>query len=192
MKSILSITYNQFLKTTGYGILKTLISYLKREWSIIAIFQNIPLLAALFGILFAQFIKIPVAFLFTRKLDWTLMTSTGSMPSSHSAAVSALTTAIAYETGLSSPLFAVSAIFAVIVMFDATGIRYQAGQQALIINQLRIDFHKFVEEARGWQQKDEQQKIEELKTLLGHKPSEVFVGALTGIFISVIIYTFIV
>lgn len=153
------------------------------------IFQNVPLLAALLGILLAQFIKIPVTYFFTRKLDWTLMTSTGSMPSSHSAAVTSLTTAIAFEHGLDSTLFAVSAIFAVIVMFDATGIRYQAGQQAVIINQMRIDFQTFVEEARGWQKKDEEQKIEELKTLLGHKPSEVFVGALLGIFISVIIYT---
>ncbi len=156
-----------------------------------AIFQNIPLLAALFGIVFAQIVKIPVAYIHTRKIDWKLVTSTGSMPSSHSAAVTALTTAIAFQSGLDSPLFAVSAIFAVIVMFDATGIRYQAGQQAVIINQMRIDFQTFVEEARGWQHKDEEQKILELKTLLGHKPSEVFVGALTGIFISVIIYTII-
>lgn len=157
-----------------------------------AIFQNIPLLAALFGIFFAQFIKIPVTFFLTGKLDWKLITSTGSMPSSHSAAVSSLTTAIAYESGLDSPLFAASAIFAVIVMFDATGIRYQAGQQAVIINQLRIDFQTFFQEAKGWQQKDEEQKIQELKTLLGHKPSEVFAGAVTGILIPVIIYTFIV
>ena len=124
-----------------------------------AIFQNIPLLAALFGIIFAQFVKIPIHYLLTRKLDWKLMTSTGGMPSSHSAAVTSLTTAIAYESGLDSPLFAVSAIFAVIVMFDATGIRYQAGQQALIINQMRLDFQTFVQEAKGWQHKDGQQKI---------------------------------
>ena len=66
-------------------------------------------------------------------------------------------------------------------MFDATGIRYQAGQQALIINQMRVDFQTFVQEAKGWQQKDGQQKIQEFKTLLGHKPSEVFAGAVTGI-----------
>ena len=156
-----------------------------------AIFQNIPLLAALFGIIFAQFVKIPIKFIITRKLDWKLMTSTGGMPSSHSAAVTSLTTAIAYEEGLGSPIFAVSAIFAVIVMFDATGIRFQAGQQAVIINQMRIDFQTFVQEAKGWQQKDEKQKIKELKTLLGHKPNEVFAGAVTGILISVVIYSFI-
>lgn len=157
-----------------------------------SLLQNTPLLAALFAIFFAQFVKIPIHFLLTKKLDWKLMTSTGGMPSSHSAAVTALTTAIAYEAGLDSPLFAVSAIFAVIVMFDATGIRYQAGQQALIINQMRLDFQTFVTEVKGWQQKDGQQKILELKTLLGHKPSEVFAGAVTGIVISIIIYSVIV
>lgn len=153
---------------------------------------NIPLLSALFGIIFAQFVKIPITYLVTRKVDWKLFTSTGGMPSSHSAAVTALTTAVAFETGVGSPLFAVSAIFAIIVMFDATGVRFQAGQQAIIINQMRIDFQSFVNQSKGWAHKKNEEKIEELKTLLGHKPSEVFMGALTGIVISIIIYVFIV
>lgn len=156
------------------------------------ILSNVPLLVALFGIFFAQFVKIPIHFLLTRELDWKLMTSTGGMPSSHSAAVTALTTAIAFEHGLGSSLFAISAIFAVIVMFDASGVRYQAGQQALIINQIRADFQTFVSGTKGWIKKDEEQKVVELKTLLGHKPSEVFAGAVTGILISVITYSFIV
>ncbi|REB04832.1 divergent PAP2 family protein [Sporosarcina sp. BI001-red] len=156
------------------------------------ILNNVPLLVALFGIFFAQFVKIPIHFLLTRELDWKLMTSTGGMPSSHSAAVTALTTAIAFEHGLDSPMFAISAIFAVIVMFDASGVRYQAGQQALIINQIRADFQTFISGTKGWIKKDEEQKIVELKTLLGHKPSEVFAGAVTGILISVITYSFIV
>ncbi len=155
------------------------------------ILTNTPLLAALFGIIFAQFVKIPIGYLISGKVDWKLFTSTGGMPSSHSAAVTALTTAIAFETGLSSPLFAVSAIFAIIVMFDATGVRFQAGQQAIIINQMRTDFQTFVSQSKGWTQKKDIEKIEELKTLLGHKPSEVFMGALTGIVISILIYAFI-
>ncbi|MEK4759006.1 divergent PAP2 family protein [Viridibacillus sp. FSL E2-0187] len=151
--------------------------------------HNIPLLSSLFAIIFAQFIKIPIHFIATKKIDWSLFTSTGGMPSSHSAAVSALTTAIGFESGLDSPLFAASTVFAIIVMFDATGIRYQAGQQAVIINQLRKDFQVFVNEAKGWINKNEEEKIQELKTLLGHRPSEVFFGSLTGILISVIIYT---
>lgn len=110
------------------------------------------------------------------------------MPSSHSAAVSALTTAIAYEAGLDSPLFAVSAVFAVIVMFDATGIRYQAGQHALIINELRQDFQHFIREAKDWPEKAPKERVEELKTLLGHKKIEMVIGAMVGIAISVIAY----
>jgi acid phosphatase family membrane protein YuiD len=154
------------------------------------ILTNIPLLAALFGIIFAQLVKIPITYLVTGIVDWKLFTSTGGMPSSHSAAVTALTTAVAFETGLGSPLFAVSAIFAIIVMFDATGVRFQAGQQAIMINQMRVDFQVFVNQSKGWSQKKNEEKIEELKTLLGHKPSEVFMGALTGI-VFIIIYVFI-
>lgn len=157
-----------------------------------AILQNTPLLAALFAIFFAQFVKIPIHFLMTRKLDWSLFTSTGGMPSSHSAAVTSLCTAIAFETGLDSTLFAVATVFAVIVMFDATGVRFQAGQQAIMINQMRLDFQLFVEQTKEWSHKKNDEKLEELKTLLGHKPIEVFMGAITGILISVIIYNFLV
>lgn len=154
-----------------------------------AILQNTPLLAALFSIFFAQFVKIPIHFLVTKKIDWKLFTSTGGMPSSHSAAVTSLCTAIAFETGLDSNLFAVATVFAVIVMFDATGVRFQAGQQAIIINQMRVDFQSFVNQTKDWGHKKSEEKLEELKTLLGHKPIEVFMGALTGILISVVIYT---
>ncbi len=109
------------------------------------------------------------------------------MPSSHSAAVTALATGVALETGLNSPIFAVSAIFAIITMFDATGVRRQAGEQAIVLNQLVDDFNKFVDDAKGWQQKPEQQKRKQLKELLGHKPIEVFFGGLTGIALTLIL-----
>lgn len=153
------------------------------------LFTNTPLMIALFAIVFAQFIKIPIQYAVTREVDWKFFTSTGGMPSSHSAAVTSLTTAVAYEHGVGSTIFAVSTMFAVITMFDATGVRFQAGQQALTINKLRTDLQLFMNETRNWPKKKEEEKIEELKTLLGHKPSEVFMGALTGIAISVIVYS---
>lgn len=156
-----------------------------------AIFQNTPLLVALFSVIFAQFIKIPILFLVTRKLDWQMFTSTGGMPSSHSASVTALATAIAFEYGLDSPYFAIATMLAVIVMYDAKGIRYQAGQHAALINQIRTDLYHIVKDIKNWPNKNEAQKIQELKTLLGHKPSEVFFGALTGILIATITYQFI-
>lgn len=163
---------------------------LKGAESMMEIFHNTPLIASLLGIVIAQFVKIPIHFITTKEIDWGLLTSTGGMPSSHSAAVSALTTAIAYDSGLSSPLFAISAIFSVIVMFDASGIRYQAGQQAIIINQMRKDFQTFIVKAKTLPEKNGEQKIEDLKTLLGHRPIEVFFGCLTGIILSILLYTF--
>ncbi len=151
-------------------------------------FHNTPLIAALLGILIAQFVKIPIHFIATKEIDWKLFTSTGGMPSSHSAAVSALTTAIGFESGISSPLFAACIIFSVIVMFDATGIRYQAGQQAIVINQMRKDFQTLIMMTKEFPDKKPEEKIEDLKTLLGHRPIEVFFGCLTGILLSVLIY----
>lgn len=152
------------------------------------IFSNLPLMTALFAIFFAQFVKIPILYIVTRELNWKLFTSTGGMPSSHSAAVTSLTTAVGFEHGVDSTIFAVATMFAVITMFDATGVRFQAGQQALTINKMRLDLNTFMEETRKWPQKKEEEKIEELKTLLGHKPSEVLMGALTGIAIAYVSY----
>lgn len=151
-------------------------------------FSNLPLMIALFAILFAQFVKIPIHYAVTRELNWSLFTSTGGMPSSHSAAVTSLTTSVGILHGVDSTLFAVATMFAVITMYDATGVRFQAGQHALTINKLRQDLHMFMNETRTWSQKKEEEKIKELKTLLGHKPSEVFMGALTGIAIAFAIH----
>lgn len=152
------------------------------------LFMNFPLWAAIAAIFFAQFIKVPIQFIATKKLNWSLLTSTGGMPSSHSAAVTALSTGIALETGMDSAIFALSAVFAIITMFDATGVRRQAGEQAIVLNQLVSDFNRFVEEAKVWQKKAEQDKRKELKELLGHKPIEVFFGGLTGIFLTIVLH----
>lgn len=152
------------------------------------IFTNFPLWAALFAIGFAQFIKVPLQYIATRKIDWSLLTSTGGMPSSHSGAVTALSTAIALEEGLGSPLFAISAIFGIIVMFDATGVRRHAGEQATVLNRLVTDFNKLVDEVKSWPEKAETDKRKELKELLGHQPIEVFFGGLLGIMLTLSIH----
>jgi len=149
---------------------------------------NFPLWAALTGIGFAQFIKVPIAYIATRKVDWSLITSTGGMPSSHSAAVTALCTGIAIEQGMGSPFFAIATVFAIIVMFDATGVRRHAGEQATVLNRLVADFNKFLEEAKMWPNLDENKKRKELKELLGHQPIEVFFGALSGILLTLLLH----
>ncbi|SFA91440.1 hypothetical protein SAMN04488072_103236 [Lentibacillus halodurans] len=147
-------------------------------------FANFPFWAALFAIVFAQLIKIPIRLIATREFKPGLAFSTGGMPSSHSAAVSALTTGVGIMEGVDSTMFAISAIFSVIIMFDASGVRRQAGEQAIVINQLVKDFQIFVEGAKDWNQKEVYQKRKELKELLGHQPIEVFFGGLSGVAIA--------
>lgn len=153
-----------------------------------ALLINFPLMAALSAIIFAQFIKVPIRLIVARDFKPGLIFGTGSMPSSHSAAVCALTTAIGITEGVSSVAFALAFVFSIITMFDASGVRREAGEHAIILNQLVKDFQKFFDEAAHWQDKEEYEKIAELKTLLGHKPIEVFVGALTGVGIAFLIY----
>ena len=149
---------------------------------------NYPLISALIAIFFAQAVKVPLEFLATRKFDVRLAFSTGGMPSSHSAAVTSLATAVGISEGFSSPFFAISFVLAVIVMFDATGVRRHAGEQAIAINRLVEDWNTFMSEAKKWPKKEQQEKQQKLKELLGHQPIEVFLGALTGIIIAIIMY----
>lgn len=153
------------------------------------VFENFPLMIALFAILFAQGIKVPIHYIATKEFKPGLAFSTGGMPSSHSAAVAAVTTGVGIEHGVSSGIFAVSCVFSIIIMFDATGIRRQAGEQAIVLNMLVKDFQYLIEEARVWSKKKEFEKKQELKELLGHQPIEVFFGGLTGILLAFLAYS---
>ncbi|WP_027964357.1 divergent PAP2 family protein [Halalkalibacillus halophilus] len=153
------------------------------------ILNNTPLIIALFAVIFAQVIKIPIQYIATRKINFGLAVSTGGMPSSHSAAVTSLTTAVGIEHGLESPYFAIACVLSIIVMYDATGIRRHAGEHATLLNQLVKDFQRIVEDAKSWPEKEESEKQKELKELLGHQPSEVFFGAVTGILLAISIYS---
>ena len=156
------------------------------------IFENYPLIAALLSILFAQFVKFPIAF-FTRKkgAHLSLMTSTGGMPSSHSAAVTSLITALGLEYGFASPLVAIA------TTFDAMAVRRQSGEQGILLSQL------FEEQLRDESTKLSEIEIDDdepiqlfnteenkkliIKKYLGHKPVEVFGGAMTGIVIAILL-----
>ncbi|WP_405100403.1 divergent PAP2 family protein [Oceanobacillus sp. FSL H7-0719] len=152
-----------------------------------AVFSNFPLWAAFSAIIFAQFIKVPIKLIVARELSFKIAFSTGGMPSSHSAAVTALTTAIGIVEGVTSSIFALSCIFSVITMYDASGVRRQAGEHAAILNRIMKDFQNFFEEAKDWNKKKDKERREDLKELLGHEPIEVFFGAITGIAVAFII-----
>ncbi len=105
-----------------------------------------------------------------RRWNFRRFFETGGMPSSHAAAVSALSTAVGLEAGFGSLLFGVTLYFSLIVMYDAAGLRRAAGRQAAIVNRL-IDEHFAHAEA----------DTHRLMELLGHTPLEVAVGALLGV-----------
>ena len=161
------------------------------------IFQNYPLVASICSILFAQFVKFPIAY-FSKKPDAhvSLVTSTGGMPSSHSAAVSSLITALIIEYGFTSPLVAIATTFGLIVMFDAMAVRRQSGEQKLYEEQLREESSalKHVEiesedDPINIFDTEENKKLI-IKKYLGHKPVEVFAGVLTGIIMAFILRMF--
>lgn len=153
-----------------------------------SLFSNYPLIAAFTSIIFAQVVKVPLYFITNRSWNVGLAFSSGSMPSSHSAAVASLSTAVGILDGVSSTPFAIAVVFSAIIMFDAAGVRRHAGNQAIALNRLIIEFNEFVQEMRAKPKNSLQEQREALKELLGHRPIEVFVGAIVGICISFILY----
>jgi uncharacterized protein len=85
-------------------------------------------------------------------------------------------------------LFAIATIFAIVTMYDASGVRRQAGKHATVLNQLVFEFKKLVSEVKAMPDKKEEEVRKELKELLGHEPSEVLFGGLTGIFLTLAIH----
>ena len=98
--------------------------------------DNRALVAAFVAWFVAQAIKLIVGVVRDRRINLRYLVSTGGMPSAHSALVTALTTAIGRQAGLHSPLFAISAVFAAVVLYDSSGLRQAASTQARILNRM--------------------------------------------------------
>ena len=125
----------------------------------------------------AQGLKIALGVIKHKKFDFYWLLGTGGMPSSHSAAVVSLVVCVAYEAGANSPVFAICVLFALITMFDAQTWRRSIGFQAKVLNSIMEDLQ-------------EGKKIEDdrLRELVGHTPIEVFVGAVIGVLVTILMY----
>ena len=129
------------------------------------------ILSAFLAFSLAQMLKIVLAALFNRKaLQLRLLVASGNMPSGHTATVVALTTAIALHDGIRSPLFAISLIFSLLVMYDAMMVRRAVGEYGTALR----DILK-----------------QNVTVMLGHRPLEVAVGGLLGFVVAVIVDFFI-
>lgn len=127
--------------------------------------------------LIAQLIKVGLGVFREKRFNFRWFVGTGGMPSSHAAGVSALATSIGVSYGFDSALFAVTLVFALIVLFDAQGVRYSSGKQAEILNKMLDDIY--------WKKRLDDN---ELKEFLGHTPVEVFAGIALGIIVSLLLY----
>ena len=142
-----------------------------------AILENKVLITALTAWLLAQILKIPAEYFRTRRWDWSTLLDVGGMPSSHSALIVSATHAIGLHNGFDSPLFALGVAIAMVVVYDAAGVRRQAGMHAERINVL------FDELLHGhiWDE-------EELREVLGHTPLEVTGGVLLGLITATVMW----
>lgn len=134
---------------------------------------NGPLMCASIAWFAAQFAKFILTLIKTKEIDLAKFFSSGGMPSSHSSTVTALATAIAIKEGIDSSFFAITIIFAIIVMYDASGVRLAVSKQAKILN----DF--FHGKMRDYKQ---------LNEFVGHTPYQVIVGAILGIIVAALYY----
>jgi hypothetical protein len=135
------------------------------------IIDNWVLLVALIACLVAQASKLVIELAKNRKVNLRVLVETGGMPSAHSALVTALATGVGQTLGWASAEFAIAFIFAMIVMYDAAGVRQAAGNQARILNQIIAELF----------QEDHHLNEDRLKELLGHTPFQVIIGSILGV-----------
>jgi acid phosphatase family membrane protein YuiD len=144
---------------------------------IYALLSNFTFMAVVASWLTAQFVKIVIYRFQEGKWNFWHFFEAGGMPSTHSASVTALVLSMGLSQGWSSPLFTVSLVFALIVMYDATGVRRAAGKQAEILNRVVDDIY-----STG------KIRIEKLREILGHDPIEVVVAACISILVTFTVY----
>jgi uncharacterized protein len=137
------------------------------------VFSNKILIPALAAWALAQVIKLPLEYVRIRRWNWQIVFSVGGMPSSHSALVIAAGWSIGLREGFDSTLFALGVVLSMVVLYDAAGIRRQAGRHAEIINVIISEL------AAGHPLKEAQ-----LREVLGHTPLQVFAGTVQGIVIA--------
>ena len=125
----------------------------------------------------AQCVKVLLGVIEEKRFNFKWFIGTGGMPSSHAAGATALAVTSGLYLGFDSVGFALAAVFALVTMFDAQGVRRATGQQAQILNKILDDIY--------WRGKVE---AEQLRELIGHTPVQVFVGSLLGFAMSLFLY----
>jgi uncharacterized protein len=140
---------------------------------LIAIYTNKIFMTTIAAWAIAQTIKVSIGVVQERRFDFRWFVGTGGMPSSHVAGASCLATVIGFSYGFGSVYFALAAAFALVVMFDAQGVRRASGKQAHILNKITEDIY--------WRGRIDEGRLREL---IGHTPVEVIAGFILGTIIA--------
>lgn len=141
----------------------------------VQLFTNKYLIVPILTWFFIQTFKVIWDLVTTKKFNFKRILGAGGMPSSHTAVVMSLSTLIGKEFGFNSPIFALSMVFAFVVMYDAAGVRRAAGKQASLLNK--------IVETPGLSDLEVQERLVEV---LGHTPTQVIVGAIIGIIVGAV------
>ena len=139
-------------------------------------FTNPVGVSTMLGWFLGQLLKVPIEYLRHKRWNWTLLLSAGGMPSSHSSLMTAVTTSIGLNAGWDSPIFALALAITGIVVYDATGVRRQAGFHAERINQIARELLHL--------KRLEESQISYLREIIGHTPGEAVAGVLLGALIA--------
>ena len=125
----------------------------------------------------AQTTKVLLGYFKEKRFNFRWFIGTGGMPSSHTAGAAALSTSVGLEYGFDSALFAIAAVFALVTMFDAQGVRRATGHQATILNKMMDDIY--------WKKQIEEKR---LKELVGHTPIQVLAGFIFGVICAIVLF----
>ena len=145
----------------------------------VALFTNVPLVIGGTAFILSQVLKIFIYYYKDKKWDLTHFFEAAGMPSTHSAMSAAMTLSIGVKNGFESTFFAIAVVFTIIVMYDAMGVRFAAGQQAAVLNKIIEDIYA-----------EKVSEKEKMKELIGHTPIEVFAGGSLGLIVAVLMLLF--
>lgn len=133
------------------------------------------LVAAATAWFIAQAIKMILSFVENKRIDWSLATASGGMPSSHTAFVIAATTMIAKIEGVESSIFALAVVLSIVVMYDAMNVRRAVGHMGQTLNQIIDKINKAGK-----------LDVDNVKEILGHSPLQVFAGFVLGFVVGLV------
>ena len=137
-------------------------------------------ISAILGWFVAQVLKTLIHMIINKPFVAERMVGSGGMPSSHSSTVCALATAAGMKYGGGSYEFAIAVMLAIIVMYDAMGVRRETGKQGRVLNEMLEIFTNMGNQISA---------EEKLKEFVGHTPLQVLLGAILGIIIALLVGT---